>query len=717
MNKKKKSLKNKSSQGDKNEFTYNEIAYQMLTGQFLDKNKTTPIDINTIYRYIENILAQIPVSVYWMNKDFVYLGCTNSMAQLLQLESRHSIVGKTYTDLYDEKSASYYKKADKTVMEKGIPLTLEEPLYYPDGTKEIYLSKKVPLHNLQGEIIGMLGVSVDITERKKMEEELHIAKDAAEIANRAKTEFLENMRHDIRTPLTGIVGFADIIKTEAKSLQLKEYADNLVASSHALLDLLDEVLEAIRVSSGEIPKLKKKFNLKKSLQHIIELNRAKAAQKKLMLSLDVDAAIPTYVLGDKVRFHRIALELIANALNFTDIGFVKLSVKLAKRHHRELILKLVVEDSGIGIPKDKQQEIYVQFKRLTPSYQGIYKGAGLGLSVVKQFIDELDGEIYVESKPKKGTRFTCIIPLQESLLNDDFGIDEELEKMTDHPYETTYADEIKCIRRNPEQKQPHVLVVEDNVIAQTVAKTILAQLHCDTDIAETGKKAVELWKQGHYNLMFMDIGLPDIDGYEVTRLIRMQELAKNTHVPIIALTAHAGDENKKRCIDAGMNAVLTKPLTIKSCTDIVDAFIPGRHKEETSQNDERYLSDLPEQEEELFNLSKFPTLDIEEGMKATGNKSILADMLTFMINDSLPKDLALMKAAYESHDWDKTQQLAHKIKGGAVYVGTVKIKMACQFLERYWKSGQRDLFEKLYQQAVGTIEESMQEIKRWLENH
>ncbi|AHE67927.1 HPt domain protein [Legionella oakridgensis ATCC 33761 = DSM 21215] len=165
-----------------------------------------------------------------------------------------------------------------------------------------------------------------------------------------------------------------------------------------------------------------------------------------------------------------------------------------------------------------------------------------------------------------------------------------------------------------------------------------------------------------------------------------------------------------------MNAVLTKPLTIKSCTDIVDAFIPGRHKEETSQNNEHYLSDLPEQEEELFNLSEFPTLDIEEGIKTTGNKSMLADMLTFMINDSLPKDLALMKAAYESHNWDKTQQLAHKIKGGAVYVGTIKIKMACQFLERYWKSGQRDLFEKLYQQAVTTIEESMQEIKRWLEN-
>ncbi|AHE65858.1 ATP-binding protein [Legionella oakridgensis] len=717
MNKKNKS-KNKAPQEENNEFTYHEIAYQMLTGHVFEKNKTTQTDVNTIYRYIENILAQIPVSVDWMNRDFVYLGCTNSMAKLLRLKSRHDIVGKTYADLFDEKSASYYKRADRIVMEKGTPLLLEEPLYHPDGKQEIYLSQKVPLHDLQGEIIGMLGVSVDITDRKKMEEELHFAKNQAETASQAKTEFLENMRHDIRTPLTGIVGFSDIIKSEAENPNIKEYADNLVASSHALLSLMDEVLEAVRVSSGEIPGVKKKFSLKKTLQHIIDLNKAKALSKHLDLQFDYDESLPNYVIGDNVRIHRVVLELVSNALNFTDTGFVTVKVEFAKKEDSKLIIKIIVKDSGIGIPPEKKQEIFLQFKRLTPSYQGIYKGAGLGLSVVKQFVDDIQGEIYVESQPNKGSIFTCIIPLQKPLLDDDSGVEQDDSLADDLSTKTgAVPQSLFATKESKESASKYrVLIIEDNYIAQIVAKKILAQLHGDSDIAETGKKAVELWKQNHYDLIFMDIGLPDLDGYEVTHLIRVQELTSNTHVPIIALTAHAGDENKKRCIDAGMNAVLTKPLTIKSCTDIVDAFIPGRHKEEMAQSTDHYLSDLPEHEEGLFNLSEFSTLDIEEGIKTTGNESMLAEMLTFMINDSLPNDLALMKAAYESHDWDKTQQLAHKIKGGAVYVGTIKIKMACQFLERYWKTGQRDLLEKLYHQAVATIEESMQEIKRWLGN-
>ena len=258
--------------------TYHSVAHQLVPTQLIDKTNASSNDLNTIYRSIEHILAQIPVSVYWMSKEFVYLGCSNSMAKLLHLQSRQDIVGKTYSDLYDLQSASYYKKADEAVMEKGIPLSLEEPLYHPDGRKEIYLSKKVPLRDFQGEIIGMLGVSVDITDRKRMEEELQSAKDAAEAANCAKTEFLTNMRHDIRTPLSGIVGFSELLCNESTEPRIKEYAENLVASSHALLDLMDDVLEAVRVSSGEIPLLKRKFDLHHTLEQVIALYRARALE-------------------------------------------------------------------------------------------------------------------------------------------------------------------------------------------------------------------------------------------------------------------------------------------------------------------------------------------------------------------------------------------------------------------------------------------------------
>ncbi|SFM07720.1 response regulator [Legionella jamestowniensis] len=659
-------------------------------------------------RFLDELIALLPGHVYWLNINNEFLGCNNLQAKSANLASRKEIIGKTNFDMPWKDQAAQLNQVNNLAMQSGLTQIQEESIDTPEGYKT-YLSHKEPLRDESNQIVGVLGVSLDITEMKELEAKLRESKELAEAANKAKSEFLDNMRHDIRTPLTGIVGFADLLKAEADNPLVVEYAENLVASSHALLDLLDEVLEAIRVSSGEIPKLKKKFNIRQSLANVIALNRSRAAQKNLLLSLDVDESIPPYVLGDKVRIHRVALELIANALNFTDSGFVKLSVVLAKRDEGRLVVKLIVEDSGIGIPKDKQQEIYIQFKRLTPSYQGIYKGAGLGLTVVKQFIDELEGEIYVESESRKGTRFTCVLPLKEPLLDDDLGMEDEFDNQLDCQYETTYAQEIKPPVL---EKKNHccVLVVEDNDIAQTIASSLLKKLDCDVDIASTGKEAIDLWKANNYALILMDIGLPDMNGYEVTHIIRVQETTQKAHTPIIALTAHAGEENKKRCIDAGMNAVIAKPLTLKQCGDILDSFVPNRHKPEEPPAQDPDKKDL-------FDLSAFPILDINEGVSTTGSESLLAEMLTLMINDSLPYDLALMKEAREKMDWDKTQQIAHKIKGGAVYVGTVKIKMACQYLETYWKSGQHEFLEPLYEQTLAVIDESIQEINDWLKSN
>lgn len=453
------------------------------------------------------------------------------------------------------------------------------------------------------------------------------------------------------------------------------------------------------------------------LEQVIQLNRAKSAQKKISLSLHFDSTIPQYVIGDKVRIHRIALELLSNALNFTDTGFVKLSACLAKQDEQKLVVKIIVEDSGMGIPADKQQEIYVQFKRLTPSYQGIYKGAGLGLAVVKQFIDELNGEIYVESEPRKGACFTCIIPLQIPLLDDDFGVDHLLDTTIDTPYETTYAQLIKPCVNDLANYSSHILVVEDNGIAQTVARSLLAKLNCVAEIAETGRKAIDLWENGRFDLILMDIGLPDLDGYEVTHQIRLQELTRKTHVPIIALTAHAGDESKKRCIEAGMNAVLTKPLTLKNCEDMLDAFIPGRQqKDEPVANGQNDLSKHSTHEDHWFELSGFSLLDIDEGIRTIGDQESLTEMLKFMLSESLPDDTNKLISAHKDGNWEKTQQFVHKIKGGAVYVGTIKLKMACQYFDQYWKSGERDLLELLYQQVLRTIESSSQAMNLWLNN-
>ncbi|CEG58332.1 PAS domain-containing protein [Legionella fallonii] len=659
---------------------------------------------------LESIVANMPGHVYWKDKNGVYLGCNNRQARSLGFQYGYELVGKTDFDLpWGDNKAELFRRNDKHIMDSGETQIIEEQAQV-DGKDAIVLSHKSPMRNKQDEVIGILGISIDISERKKIETELHYAKEQAEAASRAKTEFLENMRHDIRTPLTGIVGFSDIIKSEAVNPRIKEYADNLIASSHALLDLMDEVLEAIRVSSGDIPKVKKKFVLQHIIQHALDLNKAKAASKCLDFSMEFDTDIPQYLIGDSVRIHRIVLELLANALNFTDSGFVKMTVELASRNNREVIIKLMVTDSGMGIPKDKQQEIFLHFKRLTPSYKGIYKGAGLGLSVIKQFIDDLDGEIYVDSELNKGSAFTCVLPLKVSLLDDATGVRDDFENdWTKAPSQIIQATPMPS--NTPEEQMHHVLVVEDNTIAQLVAKSILNQTGCSVDVASNGQEALTLWRQNDYELIFMDIGLPDMDGYQVTRHIRVQEVAKNRHTPIIALTAHVGEENKQRCIESGMNAVLSKPLSLTHCHEILSAFTSQKQKAIKAQ--QAWSSDLPQTESELFELSSVSILDVEEGIKTTGTEQMLAEMLQLML-DSLPDDIHLIEKAHAVLDWETTQQLAHKIKGGVVYLGALRMKMACQYLERYWKTGQRALLEPLYQQLLQVKEESIRDIEQWL---
>lgn len=663
----------------------------------------------------DSILTHLPGHVYWKDLNSVILGCNDLQAKSAGLSNRKEMIGKTDFDMPWKKDAELLRKSDLEVINNKKTLSFEETSQTISSDKvSFFLSKKAPLYNKNHEIMGILGISVDITDRKLMEENLRSAQVLAEKANQAKTEFLANMRHDIRTPLTGIVGFSEILKSESNEPRIKEYADNLVASSHALLDLMDEVLETVKVSSGEIPKLKRKFNLIKTLEQIISLYSAKAKEKKINLSLSVDKKLPQYVIGDKIRVHRIALELIGNALNFTDIGHVTINVELAKHVKRHLVIKITVSDSGMGIPKDKQQEIYLQFKRLTPSYQGIYKGAGLGLYVVKQFIDELEGEIYVDSEPHKGTVFTCLIPLQEPLLDDDSGVDNSVALKAEKPYLNPVTQKHAP---NPATSENHakstILVVEDNFIAQTVAKTLLSAMNCRVDVASNGIEALSLCKQNHYDLIFMDIGLGEgMDGYEVTNKIRKSKADNKHHIPIIALTAHAGDENKKRCIEAGMDAVLTKPLTQAYARDILKSFIPSRH-EVNHEASSQTRHDLPDSDEELFQLSQFALLNNQEALKNCGTQDMLKTMLQLMTKE-LPSDLNLMKKAFAQKDYSLVEKTAHKIKGGAVYVGTTRMKYACQYVERYWKSGERKLFDALYHQAVTTIEETITYIDGWL---
>jgi len=655
-----------------------------------------------LHSYLETVVNSVPHTIFWKDRNSIFLGCNELFAKLSGLNSPKDIVGKSDYDLpWSKEQSDQYIAVDKEVILSGQPkLNIEEFQTLKDGTDTILLTSKVPLHDGQGNITGILGIYTDITERKKAEKALRLAKEKAEVANQAKTEFLENMRHDIRTPLSGIVGCAYLIQMQSNNPEkVTEYATDLVDSSNALLEFLNKILESIQVATGEIPLLKQKFGLHKILEQVVHLNKPQADVKNLNLYLDYDKTIPLHLLGDPIRLQRIVLELVTNALKYTDKGEIKVSARLIENKKREVIIELRVSDTGMGIPRDKHHEIYTRFTRLTPSYQGIYPGTGLGLSVVKQFIDDLGGEIQLDSQPNQGSTFRCFIPLQESLSPaTDESETEETSSFAKGIHvitkKTTGSSELQEI---PVTTGSRVLVVEDQVIAAKVAQGALLELNCQTDIAPDGKTALRLVEENHYNLILMDIGLPDGDGCDVTRRIRLKQWQSNPSVPIIGLTAHTVEEKKKRCLENGMNAIYSKPLTPEKASEILSVFLS--HSQAPVSKEGR---DEPSNNNDLQSL---PLLDKEKAIKLLGSEETLHELL-ILLEGELTKEIAELKQYHQDKDWQDIGKLAHKWKGGASYCGASRLEQVCKEIGSVLRAESPEKPEILCQTLLQVAEET-----------
>jgi signal transduction histidine kinase len=429
---------------------------------------------------LKNIIDDLPGDIYWkrcVGDKLVYSGMnrtgTDSLHKMGFRWKINDILGKTDDSLFDKETADIFIRNDWAVIHEGVARTKEESAILPSGKKIIQLSTKRPLLDKEGHTIGIAGVSIDITELKETQSALQIALEKAKAASYAKTEFLENMRHDIRTPLSGIVGCARIIQSQPNDPEtVSEYAGDLVQSGESLLNFMNRILEDIKVATGEMPLLKKKFDFKNNIQDIIDLNKSLAAKKNLALTLEVDAEIPPYLIGDPVRLQRIILELVTNALRFTQQGSIDVEVKLKKRETQQDIIEIKVRDTGIGISRDKQEAIFTRFTRLTPAHQGIYKGLGLGLSIVKQLVDDLGGEIYVESQLKQGSTFTCLIPFQEPLVMDNVGVEDIPGSNERVSYKNTsdiLTTAKKFAHQNINIDQRKILLVEDDKLAAKIA--------------------------------------------------------------------------------------------------------------------------------------------------------------------------------------------------------------------------------------------------------
>jgi PAS domain S-box-containing protein len=368
---------------------------------------------------LETVLALMPGHVYWIDREGVYLGCNDNLATLLKLSSRKKVVGKSLKELVPESDEEIISKTDRKVIAEGIRYDGEEVCEIP-GHESVYLTQKVPLKNEKNQVIGLVGISLDITDRKRVELELKQAKEKAELANQTKTEFIRNMEHDIRTPLCGIKSVASYLNSIEKDLKKKDFLDDLEIATNELLNYLDNIVEFSQLNTGTVPFILKEFNLEQTLRSILKLESAAAKYKGLELILIYPQSIPQFVVADRFRLHRVLLNLVNNAIKFTQKGYVKVSVTLVKNEKAdEILLEIAIEDTGIGIEKKHHEMIYEKFTRCDPSNKGLYKGTGLGLWIVRQFTNDLNGKIRLESEPGKGSIFICCFPFKLPMRDND----------------------------------------------------------------------------------------------------------------------------------------------------------------------------------------------------------------------------------------------------------------------------------------------------------
>ena len=681
---------------------------------------------------LNNIIENFPELVYWKDKNFIYQGCNNLCAEALSLQNPAQIVGKSDNDFgWSKKRIEELHDVDRNIIKNGVPQVVEDIIPIKNSNR-VFLTSKTPLIDKSGKIIGVLGISTDISDMKKMEEDLKKAKEAAEMASAYKTEFIANMSHDIRTPLSGVVGLGEEVERQIENPNHRNIVHNIVRSSYALLDMLNEILDAVSTENTSIEDIHEEpFDLPHLVQTIIDLEQSSVDLKKIELLTSIDEKIPTILLGDHKKVHHIILNLVGNAIKFTKQGYVDINIKLLEKNNNAVQVLFEITDTGIGISPENMGKVFELFYKITPSHKGLDKGHGIGLHIVKTYTELLGGKITVESKLNEGSKFSFnltfkipdkdAIPLnitQASLIDDE-------EPLIIHDAQTTKVTApVLEIGLNA----PKILIIEDDDDLRNIVENMVSTARCNSITATDGETGLELAKNQAFDLILTDIGLPGISGIEFAKLLRQYEKDKNKNpVPIVAVTGH-GQTVQKECIEAGINHIIIKPIKLQTLTELCTKFALFGEKQQASPRfDQPALQpvtqkqsilgpDLPNTEAELFEIEHLPIFDMENAQKILGdNTTLLMKTLKNSINITTPKELPRIKKAHEDNDWIKVADIVHKLKGVYLSLSLTRLGVACQYLERYHQAGHTALLEKLYQQFIKVLEITVQQLKPWIE--
>ena len=765
---------------------------------------------------LKTIINNVPDLIYVKDRAGRFVTANESLIRLLGLESAADMMGKTDYDFSPPELACNYVTDDQNVMRQGEPLMdREESHQRDDGTPIWLLTTKVPLRNAEGEVIGVVGIGHDITERKKAEKDILEAKETADQANRAKSDFLANMSHEIRTPMNAIIGMTDLVLDTRLDATQRNFLLMVQESGEALLAVINDILDFSKIEAGKLEIESRVFDLRESLGDTMKTLGLKAHAKGLELAFRIDPRAPRYVVGDPGRLRQIIVNLVGNAVKFTEHGEVVVDVELVSTAEDEVALEFCVRDTGIGIPEDRCKAIFDEFEQADTSTTRRFGGTGLGLAISSRLVSLMGGSINVQSTVGDGSKFRFLTRLKKAppgteaqassgivyvggtrvLVVDDnetnrrildemlsnWGMVPVLAESADvaiaelkdahqraeplqliisdvHMPDVSGYDFIELVRKNksfgetpvivltsggregeqavhdrlniserlmkpikqselfdaivrtlgvsaPEDETTFdfseredddplghlkVLLVEDNAINQKLAVGVLSRFGHEVTVAGNGEEAIEHLAGATFDVVLMDVQMPVMDGITATKNIREGEAETGAHVPIIAMTAHAMKGDKERCLEAGMDEYIPKPIRISILREKLGDVLSKRSADVAQTPEDDLVTDsnastsvqkvAPEGEP----AEATAPLDWDRARETVaGDESLLTELLKMYLGEC--KTLFdEINEAVQTQDGPAIRRAAHTLTGASRSVGA---QQTCELAQQMEEAG------------------------------
>ncbi|PDO32007.1 aerobic respiration two-component sensor histidine kinase ArcB, partial [Escherichia coli] len=582
----------------------------------IKEREETQIQLEQQSSFLRSFLDASPDLVFYRNEDKEFSGCNRAM-ELLTGKSEKQLVHLKPADVYTPEAAAKVIETDEKVFRHNVSLTYEQWLDYPDGRKACFEIRKVPYYDRVGKRHGLMGFGRDITERKRYQ-------DALERASRDKTTFISTISHELRTPLNGIVGLSRILLDTELTAEQEKYLKTIHVSAVTLGNIFNDIIDMDKMERRKVQLDNQPVDFTSFLADLENLSALQAQQKGLRFNLEPTLPLPHQVITDGTRLRQILWNLISNAVKFTQQGQVTVRV----RYDEGDMLHFEVEDSGIGIPQDELDKIFAMYYQVKDSHGGKpATGTGIGLAVSRRLAKNMGGDITVTSEQGKGSTFTLTIHAPSVAEEVDDAFDED-----DMPLPAL-----------------NVLLVEDIELNVIVARSVLEKLGNSVDVAMTGKAALEMFKPGEYDLVLLDIQLPDMTGLDISRELT-KRYPREDLPPLVALTANVL-KDKQEYLNAGMDDVLSKPLSVPALTAMIKKFWDTQDDEESTVTTEE-------------NSKSEALLDIpmlEQYLELVGPKLITDGLAVF--EKMMPGYVSVLESNLTAQDKKGIVEEGHKIKG------------------------------------------------------